>query len=610
MAPVSATGVTVGGDFITTYRFAGASPVVTEAPLVELVERRGAGGGLPLITELDPYMLGATPSRFGEPGRFGGADPYVPRTHNAVDIRLAAALSGDRLTVVVGPSKAGKTRSLFEAVSKALPTARVLVPTPESLAQIPACAEFVDCPEQIVVWLDNLDRFVTTSRPLTLLTLSRLTARAAPTVVVATLRCEARDRLHYGSEDLAHDTRVVLQQAIQIDLSSTSNSLIEHADAAAAYPSLNLDRYGLAEVLAGAPELLKHYDDSRYRNPVLHTVIQVAVDWVRVGRTDPIPEPVLAELAMAIAEEQYPELEVGTDQVQDAIVAARTPSPSVGHVALLLTDRLPDRSRAYRPFDYLVAADDGQHRSPRPISTDFWHLATENADVDVLVSAGLTAFFRGRASVVEKLCRRAAEAGDLNAMFNLGVLLYERGDTHEAEAWCRRAADAGDLSAMFNLGVLLHERGDTHGAETWWRRCAEAGDLNAMSNLGVLLRKRGEAEEAETWYRHAAAAGDLSAMFNLGVLLGKRSELAEAEIWYRRAAARGHTSAEFNLQVLLNKKPPEAPVGCATDTTEHPAGRPQSALTLPAAWAWAEYWAARRRLKPRPDADSSTSTPG
>ncbi|WP_280365330.1 tetratricopeptide repeat protein [Nocardia wallacei] len=600
--------MTVGRDFITTYRFSGTAPAATEAPLVELVERRGADGGLPLITELDPYLLGATPSRFGEPGRFGRADPYVPRTHNAVDIRLAAALQGGRLTVVVGPSKAGKTRSLFEAVSTVLPTARVLVPTPESLARIPACTEFTACPEPIVVWLDNLDRFLTTSRPLTPLTLSRLTARPAPTVVVATLRCEVRDRLHYGSEDLAHDTRVVLQQAIQIDLSSTSNSLVEHADAAAAYPSLNLDRHGLAEVLAGAPELLQHYDASRYRNPVLHTVIQVAVDWVRVGRTDPIPEPVLAELALTIVEDQHPELEVGADQVQAAIVAARTPFPGVGHVALLRTDRLPDRSRGYRPFDYLVAADDGQHRSPRPIATDFWHLATEDADVDVLVSAGLNAFFRGRASVVEKLCRRAADAGDLNAMFNLGVLLYARGDTDEAETWCRRAAEAGDRSAMFNLGVLLHERGDTNGAENWWRRCADAGDLNAMSNLGVLLRKRGAAQEAEAWYRRAAAAGDLSAMFNLGVLLGKRDELAEAEAWYRRAAAGGHASAEFNLQVLLDKKAPAAPAGHADDATQHPAARPRGTLSRPAAWAWVEYRAARRTPPPRPGGDNPTST--
>ncbi|MGK8553455.1 SEL1-like repeat protein [Nocardia gipuzkoensis] len=544
----------VGRDFITTYRFSGAPPAATAVALVDLVERRGVGGGLPRATELDPYLLGATPSQFGEPGRCGADDPYVPRLHDDVDFRLARVLTGDRLVLVVGPSKAGKTRSLFEAVRTRLPDARVVVPTPESLSQIPACPEFIDSADTLVVWLENLDRFLTTSQPLTPAVLTRLTSRRARTIVVGTLRSEARYRLRGGSEELAHDTRVLLEQAIHIELAPTSDNPDEHAAAAATYPSLNLDRYGLAEIIAGAPELLKRYDDARYRNPALHTVIQVAVDWVRVGRTDPVPEQTLAELAVTVVENQRPELDISLADIRAAISAARTPPEGIGRVAALLTDRLPDRSRGYRPFDYLVAADDGQHHSPRPIPDDFWHLATVDADVDVLVSTALTAYFRGHLTETEALCHRAAHAGDRNAMFNLGIVLYERGQAEDAETWWRRAADAGDHSAMFNLGVLLYERGQVDDAQNWWWRAARGGDLNAMSNLGVLLRKHGKIDDAQTWYRRAADAGDHSAMFNLGVLLYERGRTDEAQTWWRRAADTGDPNAVFNLGVLLRKR--------------------------------------------------------
>ncbi|MFF7938480.1 tetratricopeptide repeat protein [Nocardia gamkensis] len=549
----------VGGN-LTNIINCSNDPSARPVELAELVELLDKSGGLPTVSELDPYLLGATPSEFGGAGRSGRDDPYVPRTHKDVDSRLAAALRGDRLLLLVGQSKAGKTRSLFEAVRYRLPNAKVLVPTPESLSRVPACPEFVDSDDTIVVWLENLDRFLITGKPLTPGLLTRLTARSAPTVVVATLRREARDRLRGSGEELAYDTRTVLEHATQVELAPTSDDPREHAAAAAAYPTLNLGGHGLAEILAGAPELLRRYDDARYGNPVLHFVIQVAIDWARIGHPSPIPEPTLADLTLRTIEDQRPELDISPEEVGTAIITARTPPHGVGRVAALITHRLPDRSRAYRPFDYLVAADDGaaQHHSSRPIPDDFWDAATRNADATALISVSIAARFRGRIGDAECLVRRAADTGATDAMALLAILLHERGEEAEAGIWYRRAADAGDTDAMGSLGSLLQKRGAEAEAEIWYRRAADTGNARAMSFLGILLQDRGEEVEAEAWYRRAANAGNTRAMSLLGILLQGRDEEVEAEAWYRRAVDTGDTGAMRLLGILLRERGEEA----------------------------------------------------
>ncbi|WP_067470333.1 tetratricopeptide repeat protein [Nocardia amamiensis] len=520
-----------------------------------LVEQLADDGELPHADQLDPYQLGATPTRFGQWGNSGtGQDEYVPRTARDVDKRVAAGLASHRMVVVTGPSKAGKTRTLFEALRRELPQARVIVPARGALHRVPDHPEFVASTEPVVIWLENLQDFLTTDHPITPALLTHLAARPARTVVAATLRSEALELLRRDTGELTHDTRTVLEQAFQVELFPTSLDPVEHAAAAAAYPSLNLDRYGLAEVLAGAPELLRRYDTARNTDPILRAVLEVAIDWTRIGRPDPIPEAILGTLALTSIEDQRADLDVDPAAVHTAIAVARAPSMEVGRVAALSVERLSDRSRAYRPFDYLVAADDGQDHPPRPVTDDFWHSATEDAEPRVLRAVGFTAYLRGRPTEAETLWRNSADGGDSEAMHNLGVLLSGRGDIGEAEIWWRRAADAGDLDAIYNLGLLLSGRGDTEEAEVWWRRAADAGSTRAIYSLGLLLSGRGDTEEAETWWRHAAVAGYPVSMNNLATLLYERSDTSEAEIWWRRAADAGDLDAMYNLGLLLRER--------------------------------------------------------
>jgi hypothetical protein len=83
-------------------------PLAGARPLAGLVELPLIDGRLPRLAGLDPFTLGATPSGYGNAEPYGQRDEYVPRTK---DEPLAAALRPGRLVVLVGPSKAGKTRT-------------------------------------------------------------------------------------------------------------------------------------------------------------------------------------------------------------------------------------------------------------------------------------------------------------------------------------------------------------------------------------------------------------------------------------------------------------------------------------------------------------------
>ncbi|WP_410875209.1 tetratricopeptide repeat protein [Nocardia sp. A7] len=509
---------------------------------------------LPRVCDLDPYLLGATNSVFGRDGHYGNGDGYVARTANEVDRRLARELTGHRLVVVVGPSKAGKTRSLYEAVRAVYPTARVAWPCIGTLDVFVADQRIHGFEGVLVVWLDDLHEYLTGTAALTPGLLSKLMSRPGRTIVVATLRSEMRSQLRGGGE-LHADIRRLLGQASTIEMASTAEDPVETAAANYAYPEQVRAGYGLGEELAGAPELLTCYDDARAADPVLHTVISTAVDWARIGRVDPIPEPVLLALVRQRLRNTRPELDVDDGAVTAAITHARTPSPGAGRTAALLTANLDDQGvRGYRPFDYLVAADDGQHHSARPVPDGFWTDATRDATAAILFEVGNGAYFRNNHKLATDLWQKAADQGHTPAMTNLGTVLHYRGDLEEAETWWHCAAAAGNTTAMAKLGTVLQYRGDLEEAETWYRHAAADGHTNAMTALGILLQLRGDLEEAETWLRRAAKDGETNAITVLGILLRQRGDLEEAETWLRRAAEDGETNAMTNLGTVLHER--------------------------------------------------------
>jgi hypothetical protein len=185
----------------------------------------------------------------------------------------------------------------------------------------------------ILVWLDDLQRFFTGTGPLTPALLTRLTTRPGPTIVLATLRQDQRDRLRDSSGELSRDTRTLLDDAapFTIELRPTTEDPHEQAAARAAYPGQDLTGIGLAEELAHAPALLRaYYDSTADDDPTKHAVTRVAIDWERVGIERPIPEPDLVRLTRKILWTERPDLERDDEQLAKAIEDARKPLPGPG----------------------------------------------------------------------------------------------------------------------------------------------------------------------------------------------------------------------------------------------------------------------------------------
>ncbi len=477
-------------------------------PLTELLEVV-SGEELPTVHELDPYRLGATTSLVGDSARYGQSDPYVPRTARQVDdqleLALQAALGGGPMAVLVGPSKAGKTRTGYEALRRLLPHARLAAPLPGMLDRLANHQCWQTTTDPIVVWLDDINRFITHADPLMPPLLAVLIKRPGPVVVVATLRSEERERLR-GSGELSRDSRLLLEQATEIALGPTSDDVAETEASRTAYPGLRLDA-GLAAELAGAPELLRQYDDAEHVNRLRRAVVETAIDWVRVGRPDPIPEPVLIALATEMVFDHWPYLDAEDGAIETAVKEARTPPPGLGRVAMLDTRRLDDGVRCYRPFDYLVAADDSPPPR-RPIVEWFWDRAIQDATPDVAFAVGLVALFRGLLNQAANAWRLVAEAGHGFAMYLLGVLDLQRDPPRQTDAqtWFEKAAAVGYVEAMKRLAKISEESDppDLSATRAWYEKASEAGDADAMVSLGVLLANRIDPPDwpaARAWWR-------------------------------------------------------------------------------------------------------------
>jgi eukaryotic-like serine/threonine-protein kinase len=131
-----------------------------ERRLVGLLRLWTREGGPRVSAVADMVALGITPaaartSRAESASLAGRATPYVRRT---VDDALDATLDHSQLVVLVGDSKAGKSRTAFEAMRRQFPDRLLLVPaSKQALAQLAALEVAVPA---AVLWLDELDTYL------------------------------------------------------------------------------------------------------------------------------------------------------------------------------------------------------------------------------------------------------------------------------------------------------------------------------------------------------------------------------------------------------------------------------------------------------------------
>jgi hypothetical protein len=445
-------------------------------------------GRVPRVDEVDPYgIVGVSRPRSG------GSGPPPPYVARHADEPLDEALRQRRRVLVIGESKAGASRSAFEAVRRVFPRSKLLVPagTSRTLATLVRDPPFALGPDPPVLWLDDLDRYLGDATGFDDALLAWLLGNDGRMAVVGTMNLQRCSDLLATRTELTRTHRLLLEHAGRVILPSEL-SPEERAEAERLYPDEAHGR-GLGEELAGAPELEEEYDAGMVLAPVGWALVQAAVDWRRAGMLRAIPE---ADLRLLCT--QYLDQLVGPapmdKQLDNGLMwACRQMAP-------LLSVSTRGRQRWLRVARHLVAyADRHPARPMREIPSGAWDLVVARSSPEEAVRVGFTAYVRGTRGAAEAAWSSASASGHpeaaLRAADNLRVLRQVG-----AAAAIRQTAEAR-LAFLRETSTNLH---------TPW---AMVGYARLLARLGYIAR-------ASQAFQHVivsgtpgaspAAAGDLA----------------------------------------------------------------------------------------------------
>lgn len=492
-------------------------------------------------TELDPTRIGVDAATQNIlPG--GEIPNYVPRDVDR-DLRdaVAAAFSGDGpwLVAVIGPSKVGKSRTLFEAVMHAAQEHELKLVAPVDAVALRTLINSADDETELaptVLWLDDLEPLLNDG--VTLATLRQWHAGGRGRIVVGTYGGRGSERIaSTAAGHLTTSASEVLQRAREIPMAeTTTQELAALRSHVSDEEFVLMERHGLAAYVVAGPALERKLFTRRHA-PGDHdciegvAVVLAAVDWARCGRTDPIPVEALRRLwpnylAAHVA---------ATDDAFDAAIAWAV-RPVAGTIALLRTV-----DGFYQAFDYAVRlVRDGPGSKPPNDLT--WLAAVETAEDALALAVATSAYQYARFDfAVGALARARASSVDevvAQATYNLGVTLKTLERPEEAiaayDAVVRRFRGATDpelregvARALLNRGRAL---GELHGPET---------EIVAYDDMVVFF---GDAAEPEVRERLA------SALINKGAALVEMNCSEEALVVYDDIIARIATAPEPELQ--------------------------------------------------------------
>jgi tetratricopeptide (TPR) repeat protein len=473
--------------------------------------RRVVEGRLPLVRELaDPAALGASPAA---PGRHGRDLQYVARTK---DEELAAALAVRRFVLVTGESKCGKTRSAFEAVRK-LFSDRVLV-VPARADSLGALLDAGLVPADAVVWLDDLERYLTHDG-VTEHMLERLTTADVSSTVVATMRSRQLARFGPRMDDERGEVEDpawrILRRAhvvrFERRLDSAELRRVQRQVDDEGFTEV-LQRYGLAEYLVAGPDLERRFVDNLASEPVGTAIVQAAVAWRIAGLIRPTPHSVLARLySHFMSGDDHSDASATPDAYERGLKWA-TQRVYAASSLLSVTDE------GVSVFDYVADAIEQHHLAKLP--TAAWNDILDATDAATeTLTVGQNALAEGHPHIAATAGRTVGGSdADLSArgMRLLGWALEEQDDLEGARAAYRKAARSIDAdvasAATVDIG-LLHESLQNYATAAVAYQCViDHGDPQlrplATVNLGRTRWRQGDLTAAYACYRTAETSGD------------------------------------------------------------------------------------------------------
>jgi tetratricopeptide (TPR) repeat protein len=544
--PLGVAWLTLAGAIVAIL---GAVPrvviAVRRARLEGEVERAQLGRLLRVdvtpIARVDPTLIGI--DRAAEQAIFPGSrvPKYVPRAaDDELREAVAGALDGSGAWVVVvhGPSKVGKSRSLFEALLECARRTPLDLVAPVDASALTSLLTPGEGRWRgsgaAVLWLDDLEPFL--NGGVTWQTLREWRGGGPLRIVAATYGGKGSE-LIAGSRTsgLATILSEVLGQAREVSLQATTPSevteLCQRLDAGEA---ASLEHHGLAAYLVAGPALERKLNTGRQAPgedvcPEGVALVHAAVDWATCGRTDAIAENTLRQLWRHYLPQRT---RVTDDGFERGLTWAL--EPVAGSIGLL------QRAGSYQAFDYVVRLLNDKPDRP-PVREEAWTAALASArDAQALAVAtsafiqreriALDAFARARTSSVDEI---AAAAG-----FSLGVVLGTLDRWTEAVAAyddvVARFGDATEPALRRRIARALIEKGATL---IELERFAEA-----LAVYDDVVARFGDATDAEL-DEHVA-----NAMVEKGATLGDLDRSEEELVIYDGVVARFGDATEPALR--------------------------------------------------------------
>ncbi|WP_157255139.1 hypothetical protein [Nonomuraea typhae] len=503
---------------------------------------------------------------------------------------VAKASRQGGLVLIKGFSSVGKTRCAYEAIRELLPDWWLLYPADVADLEEAAAAGT----ERLVVWLDELQRYLEGPEPLRAGLVRTLMHRRV--VLIATLwsdRYAAYAQAPTGDEPgPVGDAGELLRLAnvVHLDAHLTASEQERALGAATADPrirsALESKDYGLFQVIAAAPQLI---DRCRGADPYAAAVLAAAVDATRLGVRSPLRADLLREAAPGYC---------------DARQRGQAPANWFEASMAYLTQKLNGAAAVLAPVgpaqrmgepvgyvlaDYLAQYLGVERRLSKVPAIAWRALLSYLTDPIDEFAVGRAAHNRLLYVYAEPLLLRAWNEGHPNALFELSTLLTAQGRVDDLRAWeelggtgsvltdlllvegregeLRALTEAGNQDAVWALAELYFEQGREQdlvalaaagneraavrlkdlGREADLRRMARAGIRDACARLAVLLFRQGREEELRT----LAEAGDWYAAARLADLAfyrGREDEL-------RSLGEAGNEEALRHLSTLLRQQP-------------------------------------------------------
>jgi len=490
-----------------------------------------------------PVDLGVSPSRIVEEAERKAAKRlYVERR---CDAELRRRLrEQEPFVLLVGDSKAGKSRTAFEALQAEEVGLRdhvLIAPTrfrikPDALNRI---FQLITAPdlgtEPAILWLDDLDRYLDAGA-LTPSLLSAWRQGRPPVMVVATMRRGDYDRIRFGrwrgsplpqeKRELLEQARTILERATVQIVSAALETEAERAAATAAFGDRGWTDVGLGEVLILGPKLIEKLRISTCPRAAL---VYAVVDWQRMGMSRPILERELRELwpryvgwlgcKHAASTSLDDAISWGTDVIEesDSALVVDLGGPS------------------YSPDDYVRAYRDGQGGPglyQAAVPTKAWEWAIATVEPSEAFSIALAAYSRREADISLMALDKASGAIDplvvAAALLNKGLILAERGRSQD------ELAAYDQIVARFGADPAPGLREQV--ANALWNKALTLGQLNRPEDELAAYEQivAGFGGDTEPALRERVA----NALVNKAITLGELNRPEDGLAVYEQIVAR------------------------------------------------------------------------